>query len=210
VTSENADDPDALRAMTRDQLVELGGERDEVHVVKTPRAPFAGTKDARWAERSVASWFALSMLFAVAFVACFVFWPDDYVVPGEPGYGWYAWNTPILGVTFGGTVLALGIGVIAYVKRFFPEETAVQRHSPGPSEPVERAPAGAPVAAGGADRPGPAGRARRGRPRRSRGRRAATGHVRPEPVAGRRRRGAVGDGVARSAGGDRLPAAGDE
>jgi ubiquinol-cytochrome c reductase iron-sulfur subunit len=163
VTSENADDPDALREMTRDQLVELGGERDEVHVVKTPRAPFAGTKDARWAERSVAAWFALSMLFAVAFVACFVFWPDDYVVPGEPGYGWYAWNTPILGVTFGGTVLALGIGVIAYVKRFFPEETAVQRHSPGPSEPVDRATAVARFAEAGED----TGIARRGLVRRA-------------------------------------------
>jgi ubiquinol-cytochrome c reductase iron-sulfur subunit len=131
---------DDVGGRTRDELVGLGNERDEVvRVEKEAQAPFPGTKDARRAERSVALWFVLAMLCAIAFLAAFVFWPDDYVVPGAPGYALYAWNTPVLGLTFGGTVLALGVGVIRYVKRLLPEEEAVMEHSPGPSDPVDRA-----------------------------------------------------------------------
>jgi ubiquinol-cytochrome c reductase iron-sulfur subunit len=145
------EDPAELRSMTREQLVELGSRRDEVHVATSPRAPYPGTREARRAERSVALWFVLAMASAVAFVACFVAWPHDYAAPGTRGYGLYAWNTPLLGITFGLCVLSLGIGVIRYQKRFFPEEIAVQQHRPGPSEPVDRATAAARFAEAAAD-----------------------------------------------------------
>ena len=60
------------------------------------------------------------------------------MAPGEPGYWVYALYTPLIGVTFGLSVLALGIGVIAYVKKFFPDEVSVQQRHDGPSDEVAR------------------------------------------------------------------------
>jgi ubiquinol-cytochrome c reductase iron-sulfur subunit len=129
--------PDQL---TREQLVELGGELDAVRVVsKVGGGPGWGTRPEKRAERRVALWFVLSMLLAVAFVVCYLAWPDQYVAPGEPGATLYALNTPVLGITFGGAVLALGLGVVAYTKRFFPDEVAVQQREPLRSDDVDRA-----------------------------------------------------------------------
>jgi quinol---cytochrome c reductase iron-sulfur subunit len=67
-----------------------------------------------------------------------VLWPFQYVSPGEPGYGLYTLYTPIVGFTFGLSVLALGIGVIAYIKKFFPDEVSVQQRHDGASDDVAR------------------------------------------------------------------------
>jgi ubiquinol-cytochrome c reductase iron-sulfur subunit len=141
-----------LQQMSRRQLVELGGELDGVHVVaSTPRLPPDDPRRRRRAERLVTSWFALSVLFAVGFVVAFVAWPHDYVAPGEPGHLRYLLFTPVLGSTFGFAVLTLGIGVTTYMKRFFPDEVAVQQREGGPSDPLDRATAAARLEEAGAE-----------------------------------------------------------
>jgi ubiquinol-cytochrome c reductase iron-sulfur subunit len=131
-----------LAEMDRDQLVKLGGELDGVEIVDYPEPwPVKNTRAERRAERLVAFWFVLSAIAGLAFVVVLA-WPKwwEYKAPSDPsGYSTYSLYTPALGVTLGVAVLALGIGVILYTKKFVPAETAVQERGDGPSKEVDRA-----------------------------------------------------------------------
>ncbi|HVL85959.1 MAG TPA: ubiquinol-cytochrome c reductase iron-sulfur subunit [Pseudonocardia sp.] len=128
-----------LENMTPEQLARLASELDDVEVVHNQRKfPVPGTRAEKRAERGVALWFALSALSGLAFIVAFVAWPYEYVPVGAPGHLIYLLYTPVVGVTFGFSVLALGIGVIAYVKKFFPDEVSVQQRHDGASDEVAR------------------------------------------------------------------------
>lgn len=147
-----APSPAELEDMSQAELARLAGDLDDVQVVhNTPKFPVPGTRAEKRAERAVAFWFALSAISALAFVVAFIWWPHEYVSPFEPGYRMYSLYTPVVGVTFGLSVLALGIGVIAYVKRFFPNEVSVQQRHDGPSDEVARKTVMAQLAAAGRD-----------------------------------------------------------
>jgi ubiquinol-cytochrome c reductase iron-sulfur subunit len=131
--------PAELDEMTPEQLARLAAELDDVEIVHNQRKfPIPGTRAEKRAERSVALWFVISALSGLAFLAAFLFWPYEYVAPGQPGYTLYTLYTPVVGGTFGLAVLALGIGVIAYVKKFFPDEVSVQQRHDGVSDEVDR------------------------------------------------------------------------
>ena len=68
----------------------------------------------------------------------FLFWPHEYRAPGDPGYVVYALYTPVIGITLGLAILALGVAVIQYVKKFFPDEVSIQQRHDGPSDEVAR------------------------------------------------------------------------
>ncbi len=51
--------------------------------------------------------------------------------PASPATWLYALYTPLIGGFFGLAVLALGIAVIAYVKKFFPDEVSIQQRHDG-------------------------------------------------------------------------------
>ncbi|MGW7538994.1 cytochrome bc1 complex Rieske iron-sulfur subunit [Amycolatopsis sp. NPDC054798] len=131
-----------LAEMDRDELLKLGGQLDGVEIVEYPEPwPVEGTRAERRAQRHVAFWFALSALAGLAFVVVMA-WPKwwEYKDPSDPsGHATYSLYTPALGVTLGLAVLALGIGVILYTKKFVPHEVAVQQRSDGPSAEVDRA-----------------------------------------------------------------------
>ncbi|MFD2468593.1 cytochrome bc1 complex Rieske iron-sulfur subunit [Amycolatopsis silviterrae] len=131
-----------LAEMDRDELLKLGGQLDGVEIVDYPEPwPVKDTRAERRAQRVVAFWFALSALAGLAFVVVMA-WPKwwEYKDPSDPsGHATYSLYTPALGVTLGLAVLALGIGVILYTKKFVPHETAVQQRSDGPSAEVDRA-----------------------------------------------------------------------
>jgi ubiquinol-cytochrome c reductase iron-sulfur subunit len=119
--------------MTLEQRARLAGDLDDVDVVHNQRKwPIPGTRAEKRAERAVALWFAISALSGLAFLVAFVAWPFEYVAPGEPGYLMYTLYT------FGLSVLAVGIGVIAYIKKFFPDEVSVQQRHDGASDDVAR------------------------------------------------------------------------
>jgi ubiquinol-cytochrome c reductase iron-sulfur subunit len=125
--------------MSFEERARLAAQLDDVRVVHNQRRwPIPGTRVERRAERSVAAWFAISALATLAFLASFIFWPYEYRAPGEPGYTMYALYTPVVGATFGLAVLAIGIGVIAYYKKFFPDEVSVQQRHDGASDEVAR------------------------------------------------------------------------
>ncbi len=125
--------------MSLEERARLAANLDDVDVVHNQRKwPLPGTRAEKRAERSVALWFAISALSGLAFLGAFLFWPYEYVAPGEPGYAMYSLYTPVVGAMFGLSVLAVGIGVIAYIKKFFPDEVSVQQRHDGASDDVAR------------------------------------------------------------------------
>src|SRR3712207_2628548 len=128
-----------LEGMTRPQLARVAAELDDVEVVHNQDPwPVRGTRAEKRAARSVALWFLISAVSGLAFLLAFLFWPFEYVPPGTPGHTVISLYTPIIGGTLGLSVLALGIAVIAYVKKFFPDEVSVQQRHDGPSDEVAR------------------------------------------------------------------------
>ncbi|MEU4415327.1 MULTISPECIES: cytochrome bc1 complex Rieske iron-sulfur subunit [Nocardia] len=130
---------DELDAMSRDELVELGTNRDDVDVVyRNERWPVPGTKAEKRAERAVTFWFAVSGLAAAALIGVFLFWPWEWKGYGDEGHSAYSLFTPLVGLTFGISVLVIGIAVVLIRKRFIPAEISIQQRHDGPSDEVER------------------------------------------------------------------------
>ena len=128
-----------VEAMSQEQLARLAANLDDVEVVHNPNPwPIPGTRAEKRAERAVALWFLISAVCGVAFLVAFLFWPHEYVAPGDPGYLVYALYTPLIGGLLGLAVLALGVAVIQYVKKFFPDEVSIQQRHDGPSDEVAR------------------------------------------------------------------------
>ena len=125
--------------MSFEDRARLAAELDDVEMVHNgTRFPVPGTRAEKRAERAVALWFGLAALAGLAFLVSFLAWPYEYRAPGEQGYTLYTLYTPVIGGTFGLAVLALGVGVVAYVKKFFPTEVSVQQRHDGISDEVAR------------------------------------------------------------------------
>ena len=119
-----------LNAMSRDELVVLGGRIDGVETVyKEPRWPVAGTKAEKRAEHLVAIWLLLGGFFGFALLVVFLFWPWEYKPHGAQGSFLYTLTTPLYGLTFGLSVLCIAVGAVLFQKKFIPEEISIQdRH----------------------------------------------------------------------------------
>jgi ubiquinol-cytochrome c reductase iron-sulfur subunit len=125
--------------MSREQLLELGGKLDGVEIVyKDERWPIPGTKAEKRAERVVAYWLMLGGIAGLALLVVFLFWPWEYRSGAEPDHLWYDLATPMYGLTFGLSILAIGIGAVLYQKRFIPEEIAIQDRHDGSSPELQR------------------------------------------------------------------------
>ncbi len=132
-------DDTALSEMSREELARLGMRLDGVEVVKeADRWPVKGTRAEKRAERGVAAWFLVAGLSGLAFLGVFLFWPWEYESPTSDRHGIFLLYTPLLGLTLGLSVFAVGIGVIAYAKKLLPEETSVQIRHDGPSPEIDR------------------------------------------------------------------------
>jgi ubiquinol-cytochrome c reductase iron-sulfur subunit len=133
VMSEN------LTNMNNEELTALGAKMDGVDTVfKEPRWPVEGTKAEKRSERLVAAWLLIGGLAGLALLLVFLFWPWQYKPHGAPGNFWYTLATPLYGVTFGLSILAIGIGAVLFQKRFIPEEISIQDRHDGASAEVER------------------------------------------------------------------------
>jgi ubiquinol-cytochrome c reductase iron-sulfur subunit len=128
-----------LNEMSRDELVALGTKLDGVEVVyREPRWPDQDTRAEKRSERQVAFWFLLGGFLGLALLLIFLFWPWEYKPFGSPGNFIYNLATPLYGLTFGGSVLAIAIGAILFTKRFIPDEISIQDRHDGPSPEVDR------------------------------------------------------------------------
>jgi len=128
-----------LDSMTRDELVTLGTKLDGVELISYEDPwPVKGTKAEKRAERQVAYWFLLAAVAGIAFIVAFIAWPSEYKAPDTDGYFLYSLYTPVIGVTLGLTVLGLGVGALAYTKKFIPHELAVQDRHDGGSAKIDQ------------------------------------------------------------------------
>ncbi|MFC5140937.1 ubiquinol-cytochrome c reductase iron-sulfur subunit [Actinomycetospora rhizophila] len=128
-----------LARMSTDDLVRLGNQIDDIEVVSSrERFPVPGTRAEKRAERQVAGWFILALISGIVFIVAFIAWPWEYRSPTEEGAWVYALYTPIIGITFGLSVFAVGMGVIAYSKKLLPEDLTIQQRHDGRSSEVDR------------------------------------------------------------------------
>ena len=128
-----------LAEMSREQLVDLGGKMDGVETIfKDPRWPVDGTKAEKRAERAVAYWLLLGGLSGLALLVVFIVWPWEYKGENTPGHFWYDLATPLYGLTFGLSILAIGIGAVLFQKKFIPEEISIQQRHDGRSPEIQR------------------------------------------------------------------------
>ena len=130
---------DQLAAMSTEDLVRLGGKLDGVDtVLKEPRWPVEGTRAEKRAERLVAFWLLLGGILGLGLLLAFLFWPWEYKPYGVKGNFLYTLSTPVYGVTFGLSILAIGIGAVLYQKKFIPEEISIQDRHDGQSSELDR------------------------------------------------------------------------
>ena len=128
-----------LASMSQDELRELGGKLDGVETVfKEPRWPVEGTKAEKRAERVVSYWLLLGGLSGLALLLIFIFWPWKYLPGTAEGHWWYDLSTPLYGLTFGLSILAIGVGAVLYQKKFIPEEISIQDRHDGRSSELDR------------------------------------------------------------------------
>lgn len=128
-----------LATMSHEELVLLGGKLDGVDTVfKEPRWPVPGTRAEKRAERSVAAWLMLGGIAGLLLLVVFLFWPWEYKPYGAPGELLYALATPLYGLLFGGSIMAIGVGAVLYQKRFIPEEISIQDRHDGRSPDIQR------------------------------------------------------------------------
>lgn len=128
-----------LNSMSNEELARLGTELDEVTVAyRKERFPIPNDPAEKRAERSVVICFLLGIVFAIAFLGVYLFWPWEYKGLGEEGLWLYTLYTPLLGITMGLSILCMGFGAVLYVKKFIPEEISVQHRHDGPSEEVDQ------------------------------------------------------------------------
>lgn len=128
-----------LASMSTAELTALGAEMDDVTVAyRKNRWPIENDPNEKRAARSVAVWLGLSVVMAIAFLGVYLFWPWEFRMVGEEGHFFHTVYTPLLGLTSGISVIAFGIAVVQYVKKFIPEEVSVQRRHDGPSDEIDR------------------------------------------------------------------------
>ncbi len=120
--------PERLAGMQREDLNRLGARYDGVEVLHVDPPPAPGSGLEKQAERQVALSFGLAGLFALAFAV--VYFGSDWFLPdwqwSSADNGWSALYTPLLGVTMGGALVFIGVGLVLFVKKLLPHETAVQ------------------------------------------------------------------------------------
>jgi len=128
-----------LASMSRQELVELGGKLDGVETVfLEDRWLVPDTKAEKRAERTVAYWLLLGGFSGLALLLIFLFWPWEYKGGDTQGHFWYDLATPLYGLTFGLSVLAIGIGAVLFQKKFIPEEISIQDRHDGRSPEIHR------------------------------------------------------------------------
>lgn len=128
-----------LSKMNNDKLARLGTELDGVTVAyRKERFPIANDPAEKRASRKVTILLALSILFGIAFIGVYLFWPWEHKGLEEDGLWLYTIYTPLLGITSGLSITLLGAAIVAYTKNFVPEEISVQTRHDGPSEEVDR------------------------------------------------------------------------
>ena len=128
-----------LDRMSNAELAALGTELDDVTVAyRKERWPIEDHPAEKRAARGIMVWLIISIVMGLAFLGVYLFWPWEPRFHGDEGLWMYTMYTPLLGLTSGLALASLGFAVVQYVKKFIPEEIAVQRRHDGRSSELDR------------------------------------------------------------------------
>jgi ubiquinol-cytochrome c reductase iron-sulfur subunit len=117
------------------EVVREVARRDGVEIVHyEPQFPPKGSKVERRLTRTVIGFFLLTGLFSTAFVVIYIAWPWRY----ETGGGLDKVYTPLLGITFGLSLLFAAFGILTWGKKLLPREVSIQDRHDGGSPPEEQ------------------------------------------------------------------------
>ncbi|MBB2941717.1 ubiquinol-cytochrome c reductase iron-sulfur subunit [Actinoplanes lutulentus] len=121
--------------LTRFDIVKEGLRRDDIEIV-TYESQFHGqnSKAEKRVVRNIALLFAISGVLTLAFIVFYIVWPWEF----ELGHTRSDYFTPILGLTLGFGLLALGYGILAWAKKLLPHELSIQQRHGDPSSDEER------------------------------------------------------------------------
>jgi quinol---cytochrome c reductase iron-sulfur subunit len=120
--------------LSRFDIVREGARRDDIEIV-VYEAQFApGSKAEKRVVRSIALMFLISGFAALAFLGFYIFWPWEF----ELGQTLSDFYTPLLGITLGISLFALGFAILAWAKKLLPHEVSIQDRHDNPSSNDDR------------------------------------------------------------------------
>lgn len=121
--------------LTRFDVVKEGLRRDDIEIV-TYESQFHGqnSKAEKRVVRNIALLFVLAGILTLAFLVFYIVWPWRF----ELGHTLSDYYTPILGITLGLGLLALGLGILAWAKKLLPHELSIQQRHNDPTPDDER------------------------------------------------------------------------
>jgi ubiquinol-cytochrome c reductase iron-sulfur subunit len=112
--------------LSRFEIVREGARRDDIEIV-TYESQFPGpnTRGEKRIERSIALLFLVAGLLGLVFLIAYIFWPWEY----ELGHTTSDYYTPVLGISLGLALLAIGFAILTWAKKLLPHEVSIQdRH----------------------------------------------------------------------------------
>ncbi|MBI1759178.1 MAG: Rieske (2Fe-2S) protein [Actinobacteria bacterium] len=133
-TSQPARTAADLDGLSDEELTHLGAGLDGVRILEREHRFAPGSKAERRAERLVAGCFVIAFLSVVGFIAVYLFYPWRFSLADQR----YFLYTPLLGLTMGLALLAVGAGIVLWGKLLMPHETAVQDRHDGFSDETDR------------------------------------------------------------------------
>ena len=120
--------------LSRFDVVQEGARRDDIEIVHYEQQVVPGSKAERRLTRLVAGFFLLTGLAATAFLIIYIWWPWKW----ETGRGGDKYYTPLLGLTLGIALLAIGFGILTWGKKLLPKEVSIQDRHDQPGSPEDR------------------------------------------------------------------------
>jgi ubiquinol-cytochrome c reductase iron-sulfur subunit len=112
--------------LSRFDIVKEGARRDDIEIVTyESQFPTPNSKGERRVVRTIAGLFLLSGAAALVFLVAYIWWPWQY----ELGNSINDYYTPILGISLGISLFALGFAILTWAKKLLPHEVSIQdRH----------------------------------------------------------------------------------
>jgi ubiquinol-cytochrome c reductase iron-sulfur subunit len=112
--------------LSRFEIVKEGARRDDIEIVTyESQFPSPNSKAEKRVVRNIALLFGISGLAALAFLGFYIWWPWRF----ELGDALSDYYTPLLGITLGISLFALGFAILSWAKKLLPHEVSIQaRH----------------------------------------------------------------------------------
>lgn len=133
------DEPDAVDVndprLSRFEIVKEGARRDEIEIV-TYESQFHGvdSKAEKRVARNIALLFLIAGVAGLAFLGFYIWWPWQF----ELGHTLSDYYTPLLGITLGIALFAIGFAILAWAKKLLPHEVSIQQRHNGGSAPDQQ------------------------------------------------------------------------